>query len=75
MRVDEIRGKDDADLEIILGNVKRELFDFRFKTATGESERPSDARDLRRTIARINTVLAERSQGIRGEKPHRGELS
>ena len=73
MRIDEIRGKDDADLEFILKKTRRELFDFRFKTATGENERPHEAREIRRTVARIETVLAERSQRIRGEKPHRDD--
>ena len=70
MRIDEIRGKDDADLEVILAKTRRELFDFRFKSATGENESPHHARVLRRTVARIETILAERRQGIRGEAPH-----
>lgn len=73
MRIDEIRGKDDADLEVILKNTRREAFDFRFMSATGENERPHDGREIRRTVARIQTVLAERKQGIRGESPHRDD--
>lgn len=70
MRVDEIRGKDDADLEVILERTRRELFDFRFKSATGENESPHHAGELRKTIARIETILTERRNGIRGERPH-----
>lgn len=70
MRLDEIRGKDDADLELILQQSRRKLFDFRFTVATGENERPHEARELRKTVARILTVLEERKQGIRGEQPH-----
>ncbi len=73
MRLDEIRGKDDADLAVLLEKTRRQLFDFRFKSATGESERPHESRELRKTVARIVTVLAERGQGIRGERPHVSE--
>lgn len=72
MRIDEIRGKDDADLEVVLEGVRRQLFDLRFKTATGEVENPNELREAKRTIARILTVLTERRRGIRGAQPHEG---
>ena len=46
---------------------------LRLKSTTGENESPHHARELRTTIARILTVLSERNQGIRGEKPHVSE--
>ena len=73
MRIDEIRGKDDADLEVVLENTRRQLFDSRFRTATGENESPHHHRELRRTIARIETVLNERRKNIRGAQPHVSE--
>ncbi len=73
MRLDEIRAQDDADLEVVLQNSRRQLFEFRLKSATGENESPHHARQLRRTISRILTVLSERNQGIRGERPHVSE--
>ena len=73
MRLDEIRGKVDADLELLLEKTRRDLFDFRFKSVTGENERPHTAGEMRKTVARIMTVLAERRQGIRGEQPHVSE--
>ena len=73
MRLDEIRARDDADLEVVLENTRRQLFEFRLKSTTGENESPHHARELRTTIARILTVLSERNQGIRGEKPHVSE--
>ncbi|MCA9320414.1 MAG: 50S ribosomal protein L29 [Salinibacterium sp.] len=73
MRLDEIRAKDDADLEVILEKTRRQLFDFRLKTVTGENESPHHAGELRSTVARILTVLTERQQSIRGEKPHLSE--
>lgn len=73
MRIDEIRGKDDADLEVILAKTERELFDVRFKTATGELQSPHMYREMKKTVARIRTILGERAQGIRGAQPHKDD--
>ena len=73
MRLDEIRGKDDADLEVILEKTRRQLFDSRFQTATGELQSPHELRAKKRTLARILTVLGERKQGIRGARPHKDD--
>lgn len=70
MSIDEIRGKDDADLQVILDRTRREQFDLRFKSATGEVENPNALREARTTVARILTVLKERKAGIRGAQPH-----
>ena len=70
MTIDEIRGKDDADLGVILERTRREQFDLRFKSATGEVENPGELRDSRRTVARILTGLKEREARIRGAQPH-----
>ena len=40
---------------------KEELFDLRFKRATGQIENPMRIRELRKSIARIKTVLTERA--------------
>ncbi|MEE9393777.1 MAG: 50S ribosomal protein L29 [Planctomycetota bacterium] len=73
MRLDEIRGKDDADLEVILENTRRSIFDHRFKSATGDIENPNAFREMKKTVARIKTVLVERTQGIRGATPHKDD--
>ncbi|MDP6721597.1 MAG: 50S ribosomal protein L29, partial [Pirellulaceae bacterium] len=70
MSIDEIRGKDDADLQVILERTRHEQFNLRFKSATGDVENPGDLRDAKRTVARILTVLKERQAGIRGAQPH-----
>jgi len=70
MRLDEIRSKDDADLRLLLGRARRELFDLRFKSVMGEVESPDAFREKRRSIAKILTVLNERRHGVRGARPH-----
>lgn len=68
MKIDAIQGKTDAELEYDLGNMKKELFELRFKNATESSANPSRIRELRRGIARIKTVLHERGLGIHGRE-------
>lgn len=57
--IDEIRGKDTAELRFDLGETRKELFNARFQP-DAESTDTSNVRTLRRTIARILTVLKER---------------
>ena len=51
-----------ADDELIdqLGEAKHELFNLRFRFATGQLENPARISQVKRDIARINTVLRER---------------
>ncbi|MBL4769675.1 MAG: 50S ribosomal protein L29 [Planctomycetes bacterium] len=69
MKIEEVRSKTDAELEFDMGNMKKELFDLRFKTATSGVQSPAQIKILRRSIARVNTVIHERVQGIGGQEP------
>ena len=60
MKTDEIRGKSPEVLASEFAATKRELFDLRFKSASQSLPDPSRIRVLRRTIARMGTVLRER---------------
>jgi large subunit ribosomal protein L29 len=68
MKIEEIRGKSDVELEFVVSGMEKELFDLRFKSATQSLPDPSRIRLLRRTIARIRTVMEERKSQIRGAK-------
>ena len=68
MKIEEIRGKNDTELEFTVSGFEKELFDLRFKSATQSLPDPTRIRMLRRTIARIRTVQEERKSGIRGAK-------
>jgi large subunit ribosomal protein L29 len=53
----------EMDTENILNeieNLKRELFDLRFKQATGQLENTARISTVKKTIARMKTVLTER---------------
>ncbi|MFN0241316.1 MAG: 50S ribosomal protein L29 [Planctomycetota bacterium] len=68
MKIDEIRAKNQGDLDYELEQMKKELFDLRFKSATQSIASPSRIRELRRTIARIQTIVHERKTGVRGQE-------
>ena len=52
----------DDQLSTQLGDLKREQFNLRFQAATGQLEKPSRVREVRRTIARIKTLQGQRSK-------------
>lgn len=68
MKIEEIRGKGEQELGSTLDGLKKELFDLRFKSASQSLPTPSRIRALRRTIARMSTVIRERDLGLRGQK-------
>ena len=60
MKVDEIRKLSIADLTKKISESKQELLDLRLKKATGSLEKPSQLRELRKTVARMKTILKEK---------------
>ncbi|MGH8225136.1 MAG: 50S ribosomal protein L29 [Gammaproteobacteria bacterium] len=59
MKVDELRGKDEAALRKELKELHREGFKLRMQRGTGQLGRPSEVKRVRRNIARVMTVLGE----------------
>jgi large subunit ribosomal protein L29 len=68
MKIDEIRAKTDGELDFEIANMRKELFDLRFKSATQAIQSPARMRGLKRDIARILTISNERKAGLRGQK-------
>jgi large subunit ribosomal protein L29 len=62
MKMTEIRALKDEDLQVRAENLRRELFDARFKGAVEQIAHPSRLREMRRDVARIKTVLRERAR-------------
>ncbi len=58
----DIKMKTDDQLVVDLGELKREAFNLRFQAATSQLEKPARVRVVRRTIARIKTLQAERNR-------------
>ena len=64
--VKELRSLSKEELETKIKESKKELFDLRLKQSTGSLEQPSKIHELRKNIARMKTILAEKENG--GEK-------
>ncbi|MFO0291908.1 MAG: 50S ribosomal protein L29 [Rhodospirillales bacterium] len=60
MKIADIRGKTVDQLGDELVSLRKEQFNLRFQRASGQLENVSRIRIVRRDIAKIMTVLAER---------------
>ena len=61
MKAKDLRERETSDLLELRSMTRRELFDNRMKNHTGQLENTSVLRDARRDLARIETILRERS--------------
>ena len=55
-----LRDKSETELLTMERDLLQQLYKYRFQRATGAMEKPTKAKDVRREIARIKTVLRER---------------
>lgn len=62
MKINELRDKSIDELNTRERELREQLFKLRFQRATGRMENPMKIRDVRREIARIKTLLIERSR-------------
>ena len=60
MKAKELRDLNSEELIVKLNDFKSELFSLRFQLATGQLENPARMREVKKTIARIKTVITER---------------
>ncbi|HUK10418.1 MAG TPA: 50S ribosomal protein L29 [Stellaceae bacterium] len=67
MNASEVRGKTTDELAAELEQLSKEVFNLRFQKASGQLENTARVREVRRTIARIKTVLGERERAA-GER-------
>ena len=61
--VKELRTLSNEELVAQIKESKKELFDLRLKQSTGSLEKPSKIRELRKNVARMQTILKERENG------------
>ncbi len=64
MRVDEVREKSTDDLQEELDESYRELMNLRFRWMTHQLPSVNEMKQVKKTIARIKTVMRERELGI-----------
>ena len=66
MKINKIREMSSPELEKELGELKSELFKLKFSLATNGLDNPMKIKEVKKDIAKINTVLTERK--IAGKK-------
>ena len=62
MEARELRGKSETELREELLSLLREQFNLRVQRATGQMAKPHLFREVRRNIARVRTVMAEKHE-------------
>jgi large subunit ribosomal protein L29 len=62
MKVKEIRELTTEQIETKIKDAKDEIFNLRMKQATGNLEKPSKIKELRKEVARMKTILNERKE-------------
>ena len=60
--VKDLRGKSIADLQDELVSAKKELFNLRFQNATNQLDNTSRIKEVRKNIAKIQTVITEKAK-------------
>ena len=64
MKANEIRELTTAEIEQNVKEMKEELFNLRFQLATGQLENTARIKEVKKTIARLKTVMRERELSI-----------
>ena len=59
--VEDLKAKSATELQEELVAAKKELFNLRFQNATNQLDNTSRIKEVRRNIARIQTVIAEKA--------------
>ena len=63
MKAEDVRVKTPDQLKSDLVQLQKEQFNLRFQRASGQLENTSRVRAVRRDIARIKTILAQKARG------------
>jgi large subunit ribosomal protein L29 len=63
MDVKDLRGLTDAELTEKEQQLTQEVFNLRFQLATGRIENPMKIRQTKRDLARVKTIIREKSRG------------
>ena len=68
VKAEALRAKTADELKNQLVDLKKEQFNLRFQGAGGQVENPTRAKIVRREIARIKTVLGQRTSAANTDK-------
>lgn len=62
MKATDLRAKSKDELRDELVNLKKEQFNLRFQAASGQLENTARVKQVRRDVARIQTILTEQAE-------------
>ena len=62
MKIEDVRAKNDSELDSEIMALKKEQLNLRFQRATGQLENTARVKAVRRDIARIKTILKQRTR-------------
>ena len=68
MNASDLRDKSVDQLKEELSNLKKESFNLRFQSATGQMENTARVREVKRTTARVLTILNEKAAAAAAEQ-------
>ncbi|HJO74827.1 MAG TPA: 50S ribosomal protein L29 [Rhodospirillales bacterium] len=60
MKAEDVRAKSDDELKDQLLDLRKEAFNLRFQSVSGQLENTARVRDVRRTIGQVKTIINER---------------
>ncbi len=66
MKAIDVRARTADELSELLEDLQKTAFNLRFQKASGQLENTAEIRQVRRDIARIKTVLGEKSRAAAG---------
>lgn len=62
MKAEDVRAKSEDELKEQVLDLRKESFNLRFQAVSGQLENTARVREVRRDLARIKTILNERSR-------------
>ena len=60
--IEDLKGKTAAELQELLVAAKKELFNLRFQNATNQLDNTGRIKEVRKNIARIQTMITEKAK-------------
>ncbi len=65
MKIIEARELTETELVAKKSELRREYFNLKLQQASGQIEKPSRLRDVRRAVAKVETALTEKRKGLK----------
>ncbi|MDD2707240.1 MAG: 50S ribosomal protein L29 [Verrucomicrobiae bacterium] len=62
MKMNELKNLTEAELRAKGRDLRQELFNLRLRQTTGQLEKPSRIREVRKDIARVETLLSQQKR-------------